>query len=214
MAYGFVSAYGLALLYATVIVPSAYPLVFPVSAWLALAGLVGGMFPDIDQLEFWGPKQISRYFVHKKTLHYISGYLIASVIFLGLASVLPMYLFSFLFLACACFAAWFHSFMDPLDGWRNGDPKQGIYEHFTRRWLPSLRKIMFAGMWEWVVQAFAALWFIAISAHLSQFVVSGWLFATACYAVIWGMSATFDLHRAADRQARELRRVRPMRGVR
>jgi hypothetical protein len=215
MAYGFVSAYALTLLFAFGIAPSVYPVVMPITALLALAGLLGAALPDVDQLEFWGPVQIRKYFVHKKTLHYLSGYLIATVILVTLAVFISQYLTLLLLLACGSFAAWVHSIMDPLDGWRDDNPKQGIYEHLTCRWLPSLRLIMFAGMWEWVTQALATVGFIAISGNLSQLVVPGWQVATLTYFVIWAISAGFDgLYRAAKRQPREREHIRSFRGLR
>jgi len=214
MAYGFVSAYALGLIFTFGIAPSSRPLVLPITAWLALAGLVGGFFPDIDQLEFWGPDSIRKYFVHKKTFHYISGYFLACVVLVVLAVVFAEYLIQFLVLASASIAAWIHSVMDPLDGWRDDHPEQGIFEHITRRWLPSLRLIMFAGMWEWVVQAAATIGFIAISANLSQLVVPGWVLATVIYFVIWAISAGFDaFHRAPKRQPRESASIRTFRGA-
>ncbi len=213
MAYGFVAAYSLALLFAH-IVPSAYNLVMPMTAWFVLAGLFGGFFPDIDQLEFWGPEQVRKYFIHKKTLHYISAYFIATIILASLAAFYTQYLLWLLVLACASFGAGIHSLMDPLDGWRNDHPEQGIYEHLSRKWIPSLRLVMFAGMWEWVIQAFAAIWFIAISANLSQLFLPGWKLGTVIYFAIWGISAGFDAkHMAPKRQSRELAYIRNLRDL-
>jgi hypothetical protein len=210
-AYGFVAAFSLALLFANV-VPSAYSVVMPLTAWFVLAGLVGGFFPDIDQLEFWGPEQLRKYFVHKKTLHYISGSFIATVILASLAAIYPQHLFWFLALACASVGAGVHSLMDPLDGWRDDHPEQGIYEHLSRKWIPSLRLVMFAGMWEWVIQAFAAIWFIAISANLSPLLLPGWKLGTVIYFFIWTISAVFDAqHMAPKRQSRELEYIRGLR---
>jgi len=214
MAYGFVFAYLLALAFVFGVAPWTYPVVMPVTAWFALAGLVGGFFPDIDELESRGPVRIRKYFVHKKTLHYLSGYLIASLLFMVLTIFVTQYLILFLGLSCGCFAAWVHSIMDPLDGWRDDHPEQGIYEHVTRRWLPSLRLIMFAGMWEWVIQAAATIGFIAISANLSQLVLPGWVLATITYAIIWAISAGFDaFYRAPKRQPREFAMIRSFRGA-
>lgn len=214
MAYGFVSAYLLGLLFVFGMAPSTYSAVIPLTAWLALAGLVGGFFPDIDQLEFCGPVRLRKYFTHKKTFHFISGYLILSFLLLGSAIILRQYLIPLLVLACACVAAGIHSIMDPLDGWRDDHPEQGIYEHLSRRWLPSLRLIMFAGMWEWVVQAAATIGFIAISANLSQLIVPGWVLATMTYFIIWIISAVFDaFHRAPKRQPRETTSIRSFRGT-
>lgn len=215
MAYGFVSAYFLAWFYAGVVVPSSYLLIMSVSAWFVLAGLVGGFIPDIDQLESLG-------FVHKKTCHYILGYLIAAVVLVMAAALVPQYQVSMLWFACVALAAWLHSFMDIFDGFRDDDPTQGIYEHLIwRRWLPSFQWIPFAGTWEWVLQAFAALWFIPISANLSQViviaVVQNWKLGTFIYAGIWGVSLLYDIMIQAlkrRRQEREFARVRGFRGIR
>jgi hypothetical protein len=60
-------------------------------------------------------------------------------------------------------------------------------------------------MWEWVIQAFATILFIAISANLSQSIVLGWQIATFTYFMIWAVSAIFDVHiRAKNRQTKEL----------
>ena len=214
MAYGFVAGYLLTSLFAE-IVPWSSSLVLPLAAPLVLVSLVGGALPDLDQLEFWGPIQIRKYFVHKKTCHYITGYAIASAILFALATWFSPYTILLLALACVSLAAWVHCIMDPLDGWRDDRPEQGIYEHFTNKWLPSLRLVMFAGLWEWVIQALAAVGFIAISANLPQLIVPGWKIATLTYFGIWGISAGFDaLHRAPQRQARERESVRAFRGLR
>lgn len=215
MAYGFVTAYGISLAFATALGPSTYPLVASSTGLVVLAGLIGGFFPDIDQLEFWGwPKSIRKYFTHKKTFHFIAGYLALSIACLVLAATYPQSVLLFLLLACWSFGAWVHSLMDPLDGWRDDNPKEGIYEHVTRRWLPSLRLVMFAGMWEWVIQAFAAIWFIPISANLSPLIFPGWKFGTVAYFLIWLISAVFDaFHRAPKRQPRERDLVRTFRGL-
>jgi hypothetical protein len=109
-------------------------------------------------------------------------------------------------LACASLGAGVHSAMDPFDGFRDSDQNQGIYEHvFLRRWIRSLNVVRFAHMWEWVIQAFATIWFIAISANLSQLIAPGWQIATGTYFAIWFVSAIFDVHiRAKGRQAKEL----------
>jgi hypothetical protein len=179
--------------------------VLPNTAIFALVGLAGGLFPDIDQLEFWGPPFIRKYFTHKKTLHYLLGYLILGMI-LFIMALQNQSSFWSLALACGSVGAGVHSVMDPFDGMRDDNPEQGIYEHLTGRWLPSLQLVVFAQMWEWVIQAFAAIWFIAISVHLSQLLQPGWLVATETYFAIWIVSALFDVRiRAPDRQARELK---------
>jgi len=210
MAYGFVVAYFLALLFVTEIAPSTNLMLMPLTSCFALAGLIGGFFPDIDQLEKIWPK----YFVHKKTLHYLSGYLIANALLLAIAAFNRQYATWLVTLACGSFGAWAHSVMDPFDGWRDDHPEQGIYEHITGRWLPSLRLVGFAGMWEWVIQAFAAVWFIAISANLSQLVLPGWQLGTFAYFGVWLTSAIFDaFYRAPKRQLREMEHIRSFRTI-
>jgi hypothetical protein len=206
MAFGFVSSYFLAVLFATQIAAYSYPVVMPITAVFALVGLFGGLFPDVDQLEFWGPMRLRKYFVHKKTFHFLLGYFIATVLLLVLAVFESQYAVWLLGLACASLGAGVHSAMDPFDGFRDLDQNQGIYEHvFLRRWIRSLNVVRFAHMWEWVIQAFATIWFIAISANLSQLIVPGWQIATGTYFVIWFVSAIFDVHiRAKGRQAKEL----------
>lgn len=131
--------------------------------------------------------------------------ILAALLFI-MALEIRQYSFWFLLLACGCIGAGVHSIMDPFDGWNDDHPDWGIYEHLTRRWLPSLQLVVFAHMWEWVIQAFAAIWFIAISAHLSQLLQPGWQVATEGYLGIWIVSALFDVRiRASDRQARELK---------
>ncbi len=214
MAYGFVTAYVLSVTFAIWVAPSTYQVLMPATAILALAGAIGAIFPDIDQAEFWAPKSIGKYFTHKKTLHYITGYLILSSILVILAIFFQKYVFWLIVAACWSFGAWTHSLMDPLDGWRDDNPEEGIYEHITRKWLPSKRLIHFAGMWEWVVQAFAAVWFIAISANLSQLLIPGWQLGTMAYLGIFSISAVFDArHRAPKRQPRELPHIRLLTGA-
>jgi hypothetical protein len=204
MAYGFVTGFMMAVLF-MIAAPWA-SFVLPNTATFALVGLAGGLFPDIDQLEFWGPPFIRKYFTHKKTLHYLLGYLILGTLLFIMALGNHENSFWFLAVACGSTGAGVHSIMDPFDGMRDDNPQQGIYEHLTRRWLPSLQLVVFAHMWEWVIQAFAAIWFIAISVHLSQLLQPGWQVATETYFVIWIVSAVFDVHiRASDRQARELK---------
>lgn len=198
MAFGFVFSYFLAVFFATHVASYAYPIIMPITAILALVGLFGGLFPDFDQLEFLG-------FTHKKTFHFLFGYFIATVLLVVLAAFESQYVVGLLGLACASLGAGIHSVMDPFDGFRDSDQNQGIYEHVTKRWIRSLNVVRFAHMWEWVIQAFATIWFIAISANLSQFILLGWQLATLTYFMIWVVSAIFDVYlRAKGRQAKEL----------
>lgn len=204
MAYGFVAGFTIAAVF-TIAAPWA-TFVLPNTAAFAIIGLVGGLFPDIDQFQFWGPPSVRKYFIHKRTLHYLFGYLILGALLFIVALEIPEYSFWFLLLTCGSIGAGIHSVMDPFDGWNDDHPEWGIYEHVTRRWLPSLQLVTFAHMWEWVIQAFAAILFIAISAHLSQLLQPGWEVATEAYFGIWIVSAVFDVHiRASARQAKELK---------
>jgi hypothetical protein len=217
-AYGFVSSYVLALLFVRFISPTAYPLIMSVTAWLVIVGMIGGVFPDLDQLQFWGPPWISKHFRHKDTCHYIAGYVLAAMILLATAVLVPSYALWLLGLACAAFGAGIHSLMDPLDGWNDNNPAWGIYEHVTKRWLPSLRWVMFAGLWEWIIQAFATIWFIWISANLSPLTISawqfpGWLVATGSYGSIWVISTLWDARHAPERQERERELIHAIRKV-
>lgn len=72
MAFGFVSSYFLAVVLATRIASWAYPVIMPVTAVFALVGVFGGLFPDIDQFEFWGPTWIRKYLFHD--LVYLSSF--------------------------------------------------------------------------------------------------------------------------------------------
>lgn len=212
-AYGFVTSYPLILLFVSVTSPTTYAMVMPVTAWLVIAGMVGGVFPDLDQLQFWGPPSISKHFRHKDTCHYISGYFIATAALLTATVFVPSYALWLLGMACASFGAGFHSLMDLLDGWNDGNPAWGIFEHVTKRWLPSLRWVMFAGLWEWIIQAFATIWFIWISANLSSLTILAWRFpgwgvATGSYGSIWVVSTLWDARHAAERQERERELIR------
>jgi hypothetical protein len=217
-AYGFVASYAITLLFVNLISPATYAMVVPATAWLVIAGMVGGVFPDLDQLQFWGPPWLSRHFVHKKTCHFISGYFMATALLLATAALVPNYVIPLVVLACATMGAGVHSFMDPFDGWNDKHPKWGIWEHIRGQWIASKRWIMFAGLWEWVIQAFATIWFILISASLSPLTIMiwrlpGWEVTAASYGSIWAISAFWDAREAPKRQGRERRLIRAIRRI-
>lgn len=212
MAYGFVAAYFLVVL--IVILPPSQVTVASFSAPLALLGMFGAFLPDIDGLEFSGPPSIKRFFVHRKTLHYVLGYLMVVLGLVAIAAFSPQHAVLLLGLACVSLGAWVHSIMDPLDGWRDDEQTQGVYEHITRRWLPSRRLVMFAGIWEWIMQALAAVFYIAISANISQFVLPGWQVTTIAYFAVWSMSVVYDVRRASERQSREREAIHVFQGLR
>jgi hypothetical protein len=211
-------SYLLTILFVGVTSPTIYTIVVPVTAWLVIAGMIGGVLPDLDQLQFWGPPWLAKHFRHKDTCHYIFGYFIATAILLTANVFVPSYCLWLLGIACASVGAGFHSLMDPLDGWNNGNPAWGIFEHITQRWLPSLRWVMFAGMWEWIIQAFATIWFIWISANLSSLTIlawrfPGWVVAAGSYGSIWVVSTLWDAHHAPERQERERELIRAIRRI-
>jgi len=217
-AYGFVMSYALTLLFVHVAPLTTCAVVMQVTAWLVIVGMVGGVFPDLDQLQFWGPPWLSRFFVHKKTCHYITGYFMATALLFAAAVLASNYAVPLLVLACAAMGAGMHSLMDPLDGWNDNNPAWGIYEHITRRWLPSLRWVMFAGLWEWIIQAFATIWFILISANLSPLTIiryqfPGWEVTAGSYGAIWVVSTLWDARKAPERQDRERELIRAIRRI-
>jgi hypothetical protein len=198
MAWGFVWAYALALIL-SIAVPSSCQLVMSATAWFVIAGLFGGGFPDFDGWESIG-------LMHRKSCHYIFGYFFATLMLVGIAILSPRSRFWAILFACITLGACFHSAIDLADGGRNNDLSQGVYEHvFLRRWLRARNWIPFAGMYEWVLQAFAALWFIPISASLSQLTASvpNWLLGMLAYAAIWVVSLWYDVHH----QVRTMRRI-------
>jgi hypothetical protein len=159
----------------------------PATASLVLAGLFGGFVPDIDREEY------RSIIVHRKTLHYILGYLLATVILTVYAAIAPRYQLPILTLACLTFGAWVHSIMDLGDGGRNNDLSQGVYEHIWNKWLPANDWVPFASPKELILQAFAALLFIPISANLSTLILPNWAVGTIAYCITWALSAVWDL---------------------
>lgn len=217
-AYGFVMSSFLVFLVVRFALPMSYAIVLPVTAWLVIAGVVGGVFPDLDQLQFWGPPWLAKHFRHKDTCHYIVGYFVATIILLVVTVLVSNYSFAFLALACASFGAGFHSLMDPLDGWNDGNPAWGIFEHVKKRWIASKRWVMFAGLWEWIIQAFATIWFILIAVNLSSLTIlawqlPGWAVATVSYAAIWVISTVWDAREAPGRQQRERELIQEIRHI-
>lgn len=200
MSYGFLVAYLFALFF-NLIFPHNSSIITSYNTFLALAGLVGGLFPDIDRLE-----QIGLH--HRRSLHYIFGYILLAIILLVISyytSGLPQ--FYLLALSCFLFGAWLHSFMDIFDGFWKSDINKGVYEHITGRWLRALNLIPFASLWEWSLQMFAATLVIAISPHLSMmWMFPGWIVATVSYLSIWVFSTGYEFYRSVPRR-REMERL-------
>ena len=102
-----------------------------------LAGLLGGLFPDLDL-----------YFNHRKTLHFPVGYPVVA----GIAIVLAMGVPSLwtVSVAIAFTAAAVHSVMDVFGGGLELEPwratsDRGVYSHVHGRWLRPRRWIPYDG---------------------------------------------------------------------
>ena len=143
----------------------------------------------MDRLEQFG-------FNHRKTLHYISGYGLLTIILIALGYLAPLNLLIWIAgLSCFSAGAWLHSFMDVFDGFWAEDINKGVYEHLTRRWLRALNWIPFATLWEWSLQSFSMVFVIGISPQLeSLFAIPGWLMATISYFAIWLFSTVYEFY--------------------
>ncbi|MBS7626305.1 hypothetical protein KEJ51_04595 [Candidatus Bathyarchaeota archaeon] len=190
MSYGFVFAYILVLLL-RFIFPYSSSGTSSLNVFFVLLGSAGGLFPDIDRLEQFG-------FSHRKTLHYIIGYVLLAIILIVLGySLLHNFLTWIIGLSCFFAGAWLHSLMDIFDGFWAEDINKGVYEHLTRRWLKALNWIPFATLWEWSLQSFSMIFVIAISPQLgSLFAIQGWLIATISYFAIWLFSTCYEFYRS------------------
>ncbi|HYA21553.1 MAG TPA: metal-dependent hydrolase, partial [Thermoproteota archaeon] len=121
-------------------------LLFP---YVLVAGLVGGLFPDLDRID----REILGFrIIHRRTLHYIVAYACAGGMAAALlvlhpeqASILGP-LFAFLL------SAWLHTVMDVFDGRKKGTPG-AVYEHITRKWIRGKEVIPFASTKEWILSS-------------------------------------------------------------
>jgi len=193
MGYGFVFAYFLTLLFERVIFPNSSSEIASFSVCLALLGLAGGFFPDIDRWERFG-------FSHRKTLHYLAGYGLLAIILIVFNC---FYNLSVWIIGLSCFfaGAWLHSFMDIFDGFWGEDINKGVYEHLTGKWLKALNLIPFATLWEWSLQSFATVLVIAISPQLAMTgPFPGWLIATVSYLAVWLFSTAYEFYRSVPRR--------------
>jgi hypothetical protein len=162
---GFVSSsiilYLLAFVYSSSIAE-----VMPLASVLVVVGTLGGSFPDIDRVE---GKIGFINIVHRKTLHYPLGYfvlaLITYVFFLYYSDWRSVCWFAIAFFI----GAGLHSVMDILDGPRDIDLNEGVYEHLTRKWIRARDKIHFASLWEWIMYSLFSLGFILIAPFLPPF---------------------------------------------
>ncbi|MFA9517495.1 metal-dependent hydrolase [Halopenitus sp. H-Gu1] len=113
----------------------------------ALAGIVGGIVPDLDL--FVGE--------HRKTLHYPVLYWIPTVPAVAIAALVPTT--ATVALALCLTAAAVHSVTDALGGARELAPWEatsdlGVYHHTGRRWIPPRRIIRYDGAPEDVALSF------------------------------------------------------------
>jgi hypothetical protein len=173
MAYGFVFA----SLLTFILVQATNSVIFlGSSGYFAILGALGGAFPDLDRIEWLG-------MAHRKTLHYVVGWGVLTLILIGVRLV-----------GCACFfsGAWLHSLMDVFDDFYK-DPEHGVYEHFSRKWIRPLRYVPFASLWEWSLQSFCMVCAMAISPFLSgAFILRGWGLTALNFFVIWLLSTVYE----------------------
>ena len=189
MGYGFAIAYFLTWSIGYVLFPAASMASW--SVWCVIAGLVGGVVPDIDRWESIG-------FSHRKTLHYPIGYglLLAIALTLGLLWNYGGLLFWMVLAACLFAGGWLHSLMDIYDGpWKDDE---GVYEHITHHWIKARNWVPFASDREWKMQAGSDVLAIGISPQLqlpSQAMVTwlpGWAVALGSYFAIWLVSIAYE----------------------
>jgi hypothetical protein len=174
-----------------------YPIVVPAPLALGILGMFGGALPDLDQLESLG-------FVHKKTCHFIMGYLAAAAVLLVGALLFPSFQLFLLPFACISLGAGLHSIMDIFDGFRDDNPAEGIYEHLTGRWLPSFHIVGFGEKWDWAILALAFALLLPTSVKITHIFPQGLEITFGAVFMIWIVSAVFDaFFRAPQRQLRE-----------
>jgi len=178
-------------------------LLFP---YVLVAGLVGGMFPDLDRLdrELFGLKV-----VHRKTLHFLFGYTWTG----GLAAVLllmyPEQAWLFGPLAGFLLSAALHSTMDVFDSVDRGKPG-AVYEHLTSRWIRGKRLILFGSTREWMLYSAFAIGFLVFSTYPYPVTLLGsdvLNLSLVLYVVTWVPAVIYELKY-------ELPRRRGMQGIR
>lgn len=177
---GFVSSSVMLWLLATVY-SSTIAEVMPLASGVVFLGAIGGFFPDLDRVEV---RKGSFSVVHRKTLHFPIGYLVLAV----MVYVSSLYLDSAVcWFAIAFFlGAGLHSAMDILDSPRDIDPREGVYEHLSRKWIRPHNIIPFASLREWILYSIFGLGFILIAPVLPPFrdiqgmYVSGGVYFITC----------------------------------
>ena len=198
--YGFVFAYLLSLLSSTILFPAVSSVILSLNVCFVLAGLAGGLLPDVDRLEQIGLS-------HRKSLHYIVGYGVLSIVLMGVAFVVARdYLVWMVGLSCFFAGAWLHSFMDIFDGFWADDVNKGVYEHFTQRWIKALNWIPFADLREWSLQSFSTAVVVGISPQLAALMAfPGWSVALFGFLAVWLFSTSYEFRRTVPAR-REMER--------
>ncbi len=192
MGYGFVFSYVLILLLDKIL-PGSFSEIISYDVFFVLFGLGGGLLPDIDRLESLG-------FSHRKTLHYISGYIIAAILLIILEYFIDLTFWTIGF-SCLFFGAWLHSVMDVFDGFWAEDPNKGVYEHITGGWIRALNMVPFASLWEWSLQWLSSIFVISVSPHLSGIsFIPGWMIATSSYFILWLIATLYEFRRTVPRR--------------
>lgn len=136
-----------ALVGMAIALPMAYALPELAPAVL-LAGLVGGLFPDLDL-----------YAGHRKTLHYPVYLPVASAAALAVAALAPGP--ATVGIATFLLAAAVHSAMDAFGGGLEMRPwletaDRAVYDHYRRRWIAPKRGVRYDGAPEDLLLAAAA----------------------------------------------------------
>jgi hypothetical protein len=182
MAYGFVFAFALIFILAQAF-PANSVTLSGSSGYFAILGALGGIIPDLDRMEQIG-------MTHRKTLHYAVGWGIITLLLIGVGYSIDLtWLVGF---ACLFSGAWLHSFMDIFDDFYK-DPKHGIYEHISRKWIRPFRWIPFASLREWSLQSFCMIGAMAISPFLAgASILQGWLIAVLVFLAIWLLSTIYE----------------------
>lgn len=125
-----------ALIGMAIALPAAYALPELAPAVL-LAGLVGGLFPDLDL-----------YAGHRRTLHYPVYFPVVAAIALAVAALAPGPVT--VGVATCLLAAAVHSVMDAFGGGLEMRPwletaDRAVYDHYRRRWIAPKRGVRYDG---------------------------------------------------------------------
>jgi hypothetical protein len=164
--------------------------VMPLGSLLVIVGAIGGSFPDIDRFE--GKIRFIN-IVHRKTLHYPLGYFVLALITYVFFLYYPDWRSVCWFAIAFFIGAGLHSVMDILDGPRDSDPNEGVYEHLSRKWIRTREKVPFASLWEWIMYSFFSLGFILIAPFLQPFwKIQGVYIASGVYFITCVVGAAYE----------------------